>query len=103
MGSSGSAGSASLIVRWSRAAEKSFGDTLRRIHQQDPGTSQLILQRVHRALAVLVIQPGVGTPIPGTHIRRFVIPRTGHYIDYRVVDGELLISKWMRQTRKRKN
>jgi plasmid stabilization system protein ParE len=98
-----SSGPAKLVAHWATDAEKSLRATLLRIQQQDPGTSQLVLQRVQRALAVLLIQPGLGTPISGTSYRRFVIPKTGHYIDYRVLGGELLISKWKRQTRKRKN
>ena len=102
MASSASAGPAKLVVHWTQDAENSLRVTLLRIYQQDPGTSQLVLQRVRRALAVLVIQPSLGTPIPGTIYRRFTIPKTGHYIDNRVLGGELLISKWKRQTRKRK-
>lgn len=104
MPKSANAGLAKLAIRWSRGAQASFSSTLERIRSQDPGTEALVLQRVDRALAVLVLQPGLGTPILGTAtMRRFAIPNTGHFVDYRVVGGNLVISNWMRQTRRRKH
>ncbi|NRR33676.1 type II toxin-antitoxin system RelE/ParE family toxin [Oxalobacteraceae bacterium] len=91
-----------LLIRWSPAAIKSYYASLAHIEMQDDHTAKLIAQRVNRALDILSSQPGLGTPVPRSFSRRFAIPNTGHMIEYRVRGIELWISRWMRQTRRRK-
>lgn len=80
-----------LIISWSAVAHRSFMATVTRINSQDQRTAALVAQRVKRALDILVLQPEIGTPVVKTSIRRFVIPKTGHLIDYQVRGTELLI------------
>ncbi|RZT03945.1 Plasmid stabilization system protein ParE [Duganella sp. CF402] len=100
---SGNGAPAKLVIHWSPQAKQALSDTLLRIDQQDPRTSRLVLQRLERVLAVLAVRPELGTQVSRTGFRRFFIPKTGHYIDYRILGDEILISKWRRLTRRRKN
>jgi plasmid stabilization system protein ParE len=63
--------------------------SLGRIGEQDPHSAELVLRRVRRALALLLLHPGLGTPTHRADKRRFAIPNTGHAIEYRLVKDEL--------------
>jgi plasmid stabilization system protein ParE len=73
---------------------------LRHIGAQDTVAANQMMRRVEQALAVLATQPGIGTLTLAPGRRSFPIPRTGHTIDYRVVQVELRILHWARQTRR---
>lgn len=99
---SGSGTPAKLPVRWNSRARTSLNNSLHHIGAQDPGTSILIQQRVSAALDAIAIQPGIGTPTQRRNTRRFPIAKTGHAIEYTVVGGEIIITRWVRQVRVRK-
>ncbi|WP_373888160.1 type II toxin-antitoxin system RelE/ParE family toxin [Massilia sp. Root351] len=88
-------------IVWAPAAKADYDAALRRIGTTDPRAADLVARRVRRLLALLEIQPMLGTPATTLNIRRFAIPKTGHTIEYRVRPGELHILRWYRQRRKR--
>jgi plasmid stabilization system protein ParE len=69
------------------------------IHAQDTSTARLVVLRLQSALDLIAEQPAIGTPVTSRRTRRFPIPKTGHTIDYRVEQGEILILRWIRQRR----
>ena len=81
-----------------RAAEKS----LNHIAAQDPNASALVYKRLLSALDVISLQPAIGTPTHQKNIKRFLIPKTGHTIEYRPTTSEIVITRWIRQARARK-
>ncbi|MYN38302.1 type II toxin-antitoxin system RelE/ParE family toxin [Duganella sp. FT109W] len=95
-----SAKPAKLAVRWSAKAQHSLEQTLAHINAQDESAGRLVLQRLQVALDLIAIQPHIGTPTNRRRSRRFPVPKTGHTIDYRVEQSEILVLRWMRQRRK---
>ncbi|MQA20670.1 type II toxin-antitoxin system RelE/ParE family toxin [Rugamonas rivuli] len=91
---------ARLAIRWSSTARRSLDRTIAHIHAEDASASQLVLRRLQNALDVIADQPGIGTLTDRRDTRRFPIPKTGHTIDYRVHQGEILVTRWARQRRK---
>ncbi|MBV6322408.1 type II toxin-antitoxin system RelE/ParE family toxin [Duganella violaceipulchra] len=90
---------AKLAIRWSSAARRSLDQTIAHINEQDVSAGELILLRLQNALDVIVAQPGIGTPTDRRDTRRFPIPKTGHTIDYRVRQSEIMVTRWARQRR----
>ncbi|WP_083902542.1 type II toxin-antitoxin system RelE/ParE family toxin [Janthinobacterium sp. HH01] len=91
---------AKLAIRWSLTARRSLDQTIAHIHAQDALASGLVLQRLQNALDVIAAQPGIGTPTDRRDTRRFPIPKTGHTIDYRLHQGDIMVTRWARQRRK---
>ncbi|MRW91742.1 hypothetical protein GJ699_17245 [Duganella sp. FT80W] len=88
----------SLPVRWSPRARVGYSNSLSYIAAQDRHAADLVTGRVASALALIQIQPDIGTLVK-RGLRRFPIPKTGHVIDYRVTKVEIRIIRWARQTR----
>ena len=91
---------AKRVIRWTSGARTAFQQTLDYIHQQDTMASALTDQRVHQALEAIAAQPGIGTSTQRHGKRKFAIPRTGHTIEYRASDREIIVTRWARQARK---
>ncbi|GJI95238.1 type II toxin-antitoxin system RelE/ParE family toxin [Duganella vulcania] len=97
---SGNAGSGSLRVRWLPSARKAYSRSIVYIAEQDRRAADLVAERVEKALDMIALQPGMGTPVSRLGRRRFPIPRTGHVIEYYVANDEVRVTRWARQTRK---
>jgi hypothetical protein len=67
----------------------------------DQHAAASVARRVQRLLALLEVQPLIGTPMATPNIRSFAVLKTGHTIEYSVRPGELHILRWYRQRRKR--
>jgi len=74
-----------------KAAFTSAADT-----DEDPFTAQRFVERFERSLAIILSQPGIGTPATRRGERRYPIPKTGHVINYRVTRGAVRIQLWYR-------
>lgn len=72
------------------------------VNAQDTVAGELILRRLQNAIDLILLQPGIGTPINRRNVRRFPIPKTGHTIEYRIAGNVLTIRRWIRQARIRK-
>jgi plasmid stabilization system protein ParE len=89
-------GAASKPLEWTRRAAQAYQATLARIADDDPLTARLMHERVGRALSLIQVQPGLGTPALRRGERRFSIPNTGHVINYRVLRHAIRIVLWYR-------
>ncbi|WP_407682034.1 type II toxin-antitoxin system RelE/ParE family toxin [Pseudoduganella aquatica] len=88
-------------ARWTSGAQKSYNATLCRIAMQDDATHAIFERRVTQALALLATQPSLGTPTADVKVRSFAIPKTGHTLEYQIIQGTVLVVRWYRQRRKR--
>ena len=84
-------------LEWARPARAAYEATIDRITDEDPVTAGLVEARVARSLALLVTQPGLGTPSGLRGRRVYAVPRTGHSFNYRVTDDVIVILRWYRQ------
>ncbi len=84
-------------LEWARPARAAYEATINRITDEDPVTAGLVEARVARSLALLVMQPGMGTPSVFTGRRVYAVPRTGHNFEYRFTDNAITILRWYRQ------
>lgn len=73
-------------LEWARPARAAYEATIDRITDEDPVTAGLVEARVRRSLALLMMQPGMGTPSVFIGRRVYAVPRTGHSFDYRFTD-----------------
>lgn len=74
---SGSAGSGSLRVRWLPSARKAYSRSIVYIAEQDRRAADLVAERVEKALDMIALQPGMGTPVSRLGRRRFPMPAGG--------------------------
>ena len=81
---------------WSARASAALDSTLARIAADDPPTSEAVLAKVERSVALICAQPAIGTPTATRGVRRHAIPRTGHIISYRVARDEVRVLRWYR-------
>jgi plasmid stabilization system protein ParE len=93
---------AKLAVRWTSDARAAVDRSLEHIATQDRNASELVNQWLLAALDAISLQPGIGTSTRRKNTRRFPIPKTGHAIEYRVVEDEITVTRWVRQSRVRK-
>lgn len=89
-------GAASKRLEWTRRAAQAYHATIARVAEDDPLTAQLLQERVERALSLIQLQPGMGTPALRRGERRFPVPNTGHVINYRVLRHAIRIVLWYR-------
>lgn len=87
---------ASKRLEWTPRALEAYLATLSRISDEDSRTADLVRERVERALELIQLQPGIGTPSARRGERRFPIPKTGHVINYRVLRSTIRIQLWYR-------
>ena len=85
------------LLEWARPARTAYEATLERIANEDPFTAEVFKARVENSVALVLSQPGLGTPgiIPGRRVH--VVPRTGHSFGYRVTAKAIIIVRWFRQ------
>ena len=83
-------------LEWAPRALEAYLATLARIADEDPFTAQQFVERVERSLAVILSQPGIGTPATRRGERRYPIPNTGHVINYQVTRNAVRIQLWYR-------
>ena len=84
-------------LEWARPAREAYEATLGRIADEDVETAALIARRVAKSLALLQVQPQVGTPSVVAGRRVYAIPNTGHSVNYRVMRDSILVLRWYRQ------
>ena len=82
---------------WAPSARKAFLRTLDRIAAEDPKTAALVAERVAHSLELIETNPVMGTPVQGSRVRRYPVPRTGHAFNYLELDGMIRIVRWFRQ------
>jgi plasmid stabilization system protein ParE len=70
------------------------------IYAQDTNTATLVIERLQKALNIIVERPMIGTRTAVSGLYRFPIPKTGHTIEYRVGQKSITVMRWLRQTRK---
>jgi len=90
---------ASKPLEWTRRASQAYQATLAHIAEEDPAAAELVSERVERALSLIQLQPGIGTPALRRGERRFPVPNTGHVINYRVLRHAIRIVLWYRARR----
>lgn len=83
-------------LEWTRRAFEAYHATLVRIAEEDPSTARLVRERVERALSLIQLQPGIGTPALRRGERRYPVPNTGHVINYRVLRHAIRVVLWYR-------
>jgi len=73
-----------MRVRWLNKALRNLDDEAAYVAVEDPAAARLVVERVLRAVSMLVDQPGLGRPgrVPGT--RELVVLRTRYVVPYRV-------------------
>ena len=84
-------------LEWARPARAAYETTLGRIAEEDVETAALIARRVAKSLALLQLQPQMGTPSVVAGRRVYAIPNTGHSVNYRVTRDSILVLRWYRQ------
>ena len=89
-------------IRWQPRAQRTFFESITYIATQDRSAAELVALRTAQALDLIAAQPGIGTAVRLSKRRRFVIPKTGHVLEYLVQDNEIKIVRWVRQSRLRK-
>jgi plasmid stabilization system protein ParE len=83
-------------LEWTRRAFEAYHATLARIAEDDPPTARLVRERVERALSLIQLQPGIGTPVLHRGERRYPVPNTGHVINYGVLRHAIRVVLWYR-------
>ena len=81
---------------WGRRALDAYLATLTYISAENRPAAYLVEERVDRALALILLHPGLGTRSPRRNERIFAIPNTGHLIHYRVFARSIRITLWCR-------
>lgn len=89
-----------LNVVWSVQARNQFVATLIHIAKDDPLSAEMVHQRVAKSLILLCESPGMGVSAPTAGVRTYVVPKTGHSFDYRIVRGQVRVQRWYRQRQK---
>jgi plasmid stabilization system protein ParE len=84
-------------LEWARPARAAYEATLERIAEEDVETAALVARRVARSLALLQLQPQMGTPSVVAGRRAYPIQNTGHSVNYRVTQDSILVLRWYRQ------
>lgn len=84
-------------LEWARKAREAFAASLDYIASEDPFAAKLVAERVDRALALIQEQPGIGAPAAARGRRTFLVPNTGHSINYRETRNAIRILRWYRQ------
>ena len=84
-------------LEWARRARQAFAASLDHIASDDPFTAKQVAERVDKALALIQEQPEIGAPAAARGRRTFVIPNTGHSINYRETRYAIRILRWYRQ------
>ena len=87
-------------VVWSVQAIKQFVATLNHIAKDDPITARLVHKRVEKSLNLLCDSSNLGLPAPMAGVRTYVVPKTGHSFDYRLVHDQIRIQRWYRHRQK---
>ncbi len=90
------AGGPGKRLEWAPRALEAYLATLAHIAGEDAFTVQQFVERVERSLALILTQPGIGTPATRRGERRYPIPNTGHVINYRVTRSAVRIQLWYR-------
>ena len=67
------------------------------IADEDVGAASKLEMRVARSLALLQLQPGIGSPSVLAGRRVYAIPNTGHNVNYRVTLETIIVLRWYRQ------
>ncbi len=84
-------------VAWSAQARNQFIATLTHIAKEDPLSAELVHKRVVKSLQLLCESPEMGIQAPTVGVRTYVVPKTGHNFDYRVVGDQIRVQRWYRQ------
>jgi plasmid stabilization system protein ParE len=83
-------------LEWHPGARRAFQETLTRIANDEPHAADLVLARTRRALALIQVHPGLGTPTPKRGERRYPVPNSGHVFHHRVTRDAIRIVLWYR-------
>ena len=86
-----------LAIVWSAQARNQYLASLQRIANEDPMTADLVQKRVEKSLQLLCDFPDMGTSAPLPGVPSCPVPKTGHSLDYRVVQDQIRIQRWYRQ------
>jgi plasmid stabilization system protein ParE len=89
-----------LAIQWHPNARQAYLESLAYIAAQDQHVADLVALRVEQTLDLIASQPGLGTSVRPSGRRRFAIPKTGHVLEYYVVQTKVKIVRWARQARK---
>ncbi len=84
-------------LEWARPARVAYEATISRITAEDPVTAGVVEARVVRSLALIAMQPAMGTPSVSSGRRIYAVPRTGHNFEYRFTDHAIYVLRWYRQ------
>ncbi|OFZ98370.1 MAG: hypothetical protein A3H35_12520 [Betaproteobacteria bacterium RIFCSPLOWO2_02_FULL_62_17] len=96
-------GSKKRLHEWAPSARRAYLRTLDHIASDDVHTAKLVAERVAHSLELIETNPGMGTPVQGSRVRRYPVPRTGHAFNYReTVEGIKIVRRYrQRQNVKR--
>jgi plasmid stabilization system protein ParE len=89
-----------MRVRWLRTALRNLDEEATYIAADDAAAARLVVDRVLKAVARLVEQPGLGRPgrVPGT--RELVVRNTRYIVPYRVRGEEVQILRVFHTSRR---
>ncbi len=90
-------GSKKRLHEWAPSARRAYLRTLDHIASDDVHTAKLVAERVAHSLELIETNPGMGTPVQGSRVRRYPVPRTGHAFNYRETVEGIKIVRWYRQ------
>jgi plasmid stabilization system protein ParE len=92
-----------LRVDWSVQARNQFVATLTYIAKEDPLSADMVRQRVEKSLKLLCKSPAMGVSAPTAGVRTYIVPKTGHNFDYRLVRDQIRIQRWYRQRQRQRH
>lgn len=73
-----------MEIRWLRKALDNLNNEAEYIATENPQAAAIVVQRIHRAVAILADNPAAGRPGRVAGTRELLVPNTRYLIPYRV-------------------